>query len=1363
MIDEIKILPERPDLLPSDLSVTSGKPPETPSTLDVISADIQKNNIPVNIGSAYIDAAYWSGTQHDPEYDPYSDMGGFEEYASELNSARNKEEMFFLKERIRQEESWNRTIASASGWQQAASAVSLIGSDPTIAIPLGGTLWKTYKTTGKILEGAARTAAYAAAISTGQEALLHHTQLTRTGEESANNIAGATLISALLGGVVAHIHPSEVAALGKRLEDDLTIPKEYPEQVRNPSEWGQEPIEVKPADVKSTVLSDGSIGAASHVKFTPAETEIAKTNPVFAATLWAYKKLPPFLQNPAMDMAVSISSKTREIGNKLADHSLVLNMHNMGMKGKTFGSSVETEIKSALGHLRLNDYHETEKLFKEYRNRVEQIIKTHGQLPPEERLGKSKTGAMSRDEFFKEVGKAARRGDKHPINEVAKSAAAKRKNVFSPLFERAKAVGFFKDMDESQVKTAQSYMTRVFNIPKILTERAKFFNIVRQDLADKEAAKTGFRLLSKDLHEKITDTVDRIKYYEKKVAQFQKRVDELGAVEEEASLMNKFAYSKSSKLSEPIDEVRGKIDGIRKSIQAALDHIENLSENIKEELGEFPELVDLQKKYRKISMSLSHISKHAELVDVIDTAEEIQVGLSELEVNFRQAMEHLQGQIKEVKASEAYSHIAQLEKDRARLKRAIKPFTDELKKLREQKAELEKTRKPLAKGGATFETKIRERHNKISDRLSGKEHTLEEFKGKLAAEEEKLSKLEDEGRSIVEDYKGKTAKQAKGAIKREALDNAVRSAEGKAALRTASKEVFDAVRRLARQSGKEPAELDGLAHEIIDNITKVTGGRLPYDLQSTSGGFNNVTKGTRGSMRQRTWDIEDAKIEEFLENDIGKIAERYMRTMVPDIEVQRAFGTLDINELKKQIQEDYNILRSKNPEKSTELTAMMERDMANVQASIEKLRGQYAQPDDYASGMHVAERALMAWNFASHLGDMVTSSIPDIGRHVMVNGLGNTFKYSFLAMIKDYKGLKMSASDARELLGASDIMTGDTARRGFYTDDYTPITGKIDEVGAKLSQYTAALSLMNRWNTAQKTFAGIITQSRMLKSIIKLGAGEDIDTKEATFLLKHGIGMPEAKEIAKLFSKYGEKRDVLNIPNVRLWNESQLEMAMREKFRAAMTHAVDETIVTPGLDKELWMSRPGLRMIGQFKSFSMSSMQRVTLAGLQQADAATLNGVLLSTFLGSQVYFMKSWLAGRKPSDKPAVWVTEGIDRSGVLGWLFEANNITEKITGGRIGVNRLIGGPVMSRYASRNSVGALLGPSYGQFTDLFNVTGSAFSDKWNGDDTHALRKMIPLQNVAYLRGIFDKIEEAANSYLGVANSKSVHSYGTDR
>lgn len=581
----------------------------------------------------------------------------------------------------------------------------------------------------------------------------------------------------------------------------------------------------------------------------------------------------------------------------------------------------------------------------------------------------------------------------------------------------------------------------------------------------------------------------------------------------------------------------------------------------------------------------------------------------------------------------------------------------------------------------------------------------------------------------------------------------------KSMTKTPTEELKGRVAKLELKASTLDEELDTVAEQLIDRYTNATGGRLPYDHEIRTGGGGKPKLGARGSAKERVWDIADEKIRDYVVRDVRDIVEGHIRTLAPDIEILKKFGTLDVEKLKKEIQDDYNILRNKKvKDKKTgemreqtnaelnKLSKRMKDDISDLEALYEKLRGIYAQPDDYSAPIHVLERSALALNYVRLLGDVVASSIPDLARPIMVHGFGRTYGKLLKSAMSDMKGLKLAKDEMLEIGTALDMTNSMTTLSRNNMDAYVPMTGKIDQVMQKTSAIASTINGMNVWTSTMKTFAGIMTQNRMLEGILEYAKTGKLGQKEIENLASHGIGEDLAKRIASQFEKHGETREVLKIANARNWDD----LEAKELFRAAIRKQIDEIIVTPGLDKPLWMSRAGWRTIGQFKSFAFASTQRVMMAGMQQADANTYAGLVAMTFLGSMVYGWKSMLSGREPSDDVRVWIKEGVDRSGVLGIFADVNNITEKLTRGRVGASALTGGQTMSRYASRNLAGTLMGPSFGLAQDVFQITGSAFSGDFKQADTHKARQLLPFQNIPYIRGLFDSAEDAFNSGFGV-------------
>jgi hypothetical protein len=280
-----------------------------------------------------------------------------------------------------------------------------------------------------------------------------------------------------------------------------------------------------------------------------------------------------------------------------------------------------------------------------------------------------------------------------------------------------------------------------------------------------------------------------------------------------------------------------------------------------------------------------------------------------------------------------------------------------------------------------------------------------------------------------------------------------------------------------------------------------------------------------------------------------------------------------------------------------------------------------------------------------------------------------------------------------------------------------------------------------------KTVASHVAISEILRATAATKAGKANKAQIAN-LAESSIDAQMAQRIADQFEAHGGISEKgVRLPNLSDWTDR----AAADALAGAVGREVDIAVITPGQEKPLWLSRPVVSILGQFKSFTAAATERLLIANLQRRDANTLQGFATAIGLGMLSYKLNSFFGGQETSDRPQDWFKEGITRAGLLGWLEEGNSLTSKVTRGGIDIHRLYGADKpASRYVSRSAVDMLLGPTAGKLKDAFQVTGSAASRDWSESDTKALRRMIATQNLFWLRGAFNKVEEAANAKLGI-------------
>lgn len=1190
------------------------------------------------------------GKEYDPEddYDVFDDLNGYEVYADKFIGVESRQEAADIKRRIDDDLQARETIAAGSGLEVLGASVVQGAVDPITWIPVGGTAYRTYRTGGRILEGAAKTAATGMGVSIVEEVALQNMQEVRTAEESFTNVAATTMLSGLLGGAVGAMSGHELQALAKRLDDDLTVPQP-----------GGSTVGAK--EVNDTTLDqEGLVSAGGLEKWLS-------------------------FQDPVLRTLNSPSRATRQLSEQLAESYLYKGKNEDFIASEI---SVENMVKSY--NLPKYDFFKTyDQLFLEYRkSQIKNQYAAKNAVTAADVFGKARRdNKMTYQEFGDAVVRAARRNDQHAIPEVAQAAQALREKYFTPIFKRGVEQKIFDE--EMQVTTAPSYVTRLYDRSKILADlpRWKERNITWMKKRRDEAAES-----ISDLEEKIGGQRDMIRMRRREVA----------AVEDTT-------FQSVIRVAE---------ENMQKSVDDALAQIS--IDGLPSELARPKTKADMEAQARRKQDSAYIKQLKAEIAeDLADEVDEV------LQVELRAIVKEAIDETDEIDGDEIFNFLRDdlLQPMRGAVTETV---SDEVAS-RMGASQMAAIRKSID----TFNKSLERQAARIADQVADAD-----------LEKKLLSKVRADVKKAARSGAQKAARESTAGLREE--------------LRKLLFELKDNKKLLERnryKAGQLDEEIVNTVDELTNRILSTPAGRLPYDVKLRRDGPAAAPgkAGLRGAARQRVYDIPDEMIEDFLVNDIEAIVESYGRSLSSDIELTRAFGSADYTDVLKRIEEDYSRLSNGADAKTArKLKQAFDRDVRDIKGMWERLRGTYAVPDDYAGLLPTAERVALNWNYMRLLGGMTISAFTDIARPVMTQGLGSVYRDGVRGMVKNFGAFREAAEEVKEAGTALDMVLNTRARALAGMDDYVPFTNRMEGVVGAMANGFGVISLMAPWNAGMKQFSGVITQANIMRAVSDLAAGKTLPQGKVTNLAANFIDKDMALRIAEQFKQHGREVDGVVIPCAQAWDDVQAQTV----FRAAVRREVDSIIVTPGQDKPLWMSRPGVKLVGQFKSFAIASVQRTMLSGLQRRDMATLNGAALSLFLGMGVYATKESVAGRPLSDDWRIWVSEGVDRSGLAGWAFDANNIVEKISRGRIGMNAVVGGPPMSRYASRSALEAMFGPTYGAIGDAVGVAGSAFAGEWRSSDTAAVRKLMPYQNLFYLRRIFDEAENAINEAIGQPATK---------
>ncbi|HZH50257.1 MAG TPA: hypothetical protein VEZ16_00095 [Microvirga sp.] len=607
----------------------------------------------------------------------------------------------------------------------------------------------------------------------------------------------------------------------------------------------------------------------------------------------------------------------------------------------------------------------------------------------------------------------------------------------------------------------------------------------------------------------------------------------------------------------------------------------------------------------------------------------------------------------------------------------------------------------------------------------------------------------------LEGWGGKSAREALSAIRARA-----RAMEGREPnqprLTSADADVLTAVRRILgsdRQMNR--MELEARAREIADRIISSPDGRLPYGDASTGGGGVPVGRDApRGALAQREFMIPDAMIEEFLDDSVGNAVRKFLHTTVPDIVLSERFGDFNLTEVIRRINDEAQALAQGVDEaKSAGIFRNRDAAIRDIAAMRDRIRGTFALGSGGSAARNAGRvgAAVRAYNMMTDLGGAAISSIPDVA--------GAVFRWGFTTVLRDaYRpflngligasdGFKQAKSQYRAMGIATEMVLSTRARAiNDISANYRPESRleRALQAGAEASQ---VLNLQAPWTDFTKTVAAITSGNEIFRAAKAVAEGS-ASAKQIENLAASGIDEHMAKRIWKSFVEGGEIVDGVYLPNTADWRDRAARLA----FEGAVSREADIVVVTPGQEKPLWLSKPIIGLIGQHKSFIFGATERLMLANLQRRDAATLSGLITAVSGGMLAAAIYSAVSGKPLPERPQDWIKEGLSRSGVLGWFDEANAISAKATRGGIDMYRLIGaGRPLTRFSSQTVLSQLLGPSAGKIETMTKTTGAAFGDEdWGARDTASARRLIPFQNLFYLRRLLNEVEDAGNQLFGI-------------
>lgn len=1341
---------------PSTVGVSDYDAPD-PAFLDTLGAAYRQENL---IGSFLSNARLGMDQRElykvDPTYNPYEDpevADLVKEDPDRWDEVYNRSAAQAMRANIEKERKDRETL-SASGWTGVGLSMAAAVTDPTILLP-GGALARAGKVGFSALRSATTLGGAAALGTAAQEAGLQATQEIRPLSESAMAIGGSAILGGIIGaGASRFFNKVEWDRVSKSLETDLA--GEVDDVAGVTDTIVKRMQSAGAAAVDEIKLDDLGIGGPKAAQLVAKATAAARLN-------------------PGIQTMFSPSAKVREVYSRMVDNPVYTAMN---MEGRSLGADVENLVKRYERGAMADWLSSSRQLFREARR--------NGYQGTRSEFYQAIAKAGRRGDL-----------DPDGNQFITRAAQEARSKIFDPLLERAKTLGLLPEdvkvtTAESYVTRLWNRQKLLGEEERFREIARKYFSgQLDQAVFRQEEIGIGNKVVAAmKVDEKFNKAFERLSSIEERLVKRNKvREGKLGAVKAEESRRfdvlrgrapkavvdalrsakqddTLISFIKEARKAEnvkraktPVMSILRKRGGVRigSPLAGELNAIgvtpqtapglfvknggRGAADNIiAREFDIFDNFATDENGYVLQDDIIDAIRAEVSGAPVRSSADEAEIANTEamlanvedwlktVGLDGRATISEIRARMNEVLGQEKL--LDDVDMKISRLNREIEEFDQATDALANEKIISEAEAANVAK-------ELRELEDAINTNVE------------IAKQSPRIKLMVDYATARREfgsaRYDETRIKSRLDALKRVDADGrltpALESEMGKL-----TKELKDVEQRLAKASAtsdKLRPMLPKQKEEIPDFVD--VNDRDDYIEQIVTSVFNNLTgRGQgdvpewivpvkRGPLKDRTFNIPDELVEDFLENDMELILRRYSRTMAAEVELTEKFGRADMKDQFEEITNDYAELRktAKTPKEREKLAADEARDIKNLAAFRDMIRGTYRAAEEGSEWSKIT-RAALTWNYLRLLGGVTLASLTDAARLVGVHGVRATMREALPGLVKGIKAAQINKADAKALGAVTErVLQSRLASLADLQDPYR-YGSKFERYLSNASNVFTKATGLGWWNDTMKTMASVMTQNRMMRNALNYAGA---DAREKAYMAFLGIDEDMASRIAKQFHKHGIEEDGIYGANVGDWDD---ELAARA-WGAALVKDVDRTIVTKGVaDTPLWMKTNWGKLIMQFKSFGMASHQRVLIAGLQERPHRLAEQMVFATAIGMMVSWLK--YAERGDMDEaerlvsnPGLWVANGLDRTGILSMAFEISNTAEKLgspVGFMKGAQALAGdedrGGAASRYASRNKLGAVLGPSAGLFEDLALIAQQLGEGDLKKSGANAMIRQLP-------------------------------------
>lgn len=801
--------------------------------------------------------------------------------------------------------------------------------------------------------------------------------------------------------------------------------------------------------------------------------------------------------------------------------------------------------------------------------------------------------SMSQSDFEKKVGLAMGKNDADENPFVARAAQAWRTHVFDPFLKEAQELGLIPhDLD---VKGAESYFSRVYDVPLIVAHEAEFkarliphMEQVLKNAYDKAVEKLEFRtgLIDYELSMLKASPEERLAL----LAQNDQILQDLslrGSAQRQKEIL---ALQSSARELAKAGDTAG-AEAARADAKSLMREGDKDFYNYKQA----KKAVAQQNRLLKLSASGQEDEANKvldSLVAIEDKQSATLESLAERAMVNRRKLDRVkpdeeakflqeQTEMMQKATGGAWENLLKLQAERDRITEKINAANEVIKKkvdkadtniagIKAQQEEAAKLVKSLEPAKRRVEQmmvkqgKIHERLRILDERIRSAGDDFED--ARVALNEAYVALIDTTtDRTLMRGAKMERLKEKLKAIGPEVTEREIAKREAKLeALKTNHETKWNP------NYEKEPP-FSRYAKEIVDDFTNKVTGR-------NAGEFGDIaeyaTPVRKGPLKDRTSYFPDSIFHKppagadrgFLDTNVRRVGHRYARIMSAENELTRQFGRADMREQLDQIDRAYQQARDtvdrltdpkeawaalgmegKAPKTIAEIKSQLERDMKGAQEDIravrDLIRGNYKVKENQGNFGRIV-RGLTAFNYIRSMGGVVISNVTELYRPAMVHGLTPYMGLGLKALTGQLDGIKMSVQEAKLAgLVAESILHHRMSEFAELADPLAHGTA-AERMMENAARFANKWSGLSAFTDAEEAIASVMTQNRMINALMQTKtemvngqkivreAAKDEDLRWLAFL---NLGTNERRQLRDMLSQHAEKVDGVWVANTDRW------------------------------------------------------------------------------------------------------------------------------------------------------------------------------------------------------------------------------------